>query len=155
MKKIIYLFLIEFTLCFATTKTFAQSSYKTAVGLGIDFGDGSTMVGPSIKHFFNEHNAFTAEVLFSEGYAGAGAYYQYHHSFKEARELKWYLGIGPDVLFNDRGALFTLRPMAGLDYKIKPVPLSLTFDWRPYFILDNRLYIATARFGIGIRYAFK
>lgn len=115
MRKIIYLFLTGLTLCFAS-KTFAQSSYKTAVGLGIDFGDGSTIVGPSIKHFFSEHNAVTAEVLFGNHFGAVGAYYQYHHSFKEAKELKWYLGVGPEVLFSESDAIFALRPMAGLDY---------------------------------------
>ncbi|RYY06723.1 MAG: hypothetical protein EOP43_05450, partial [Sphingobacteriaceae bacterium] len=86
MKKIIYVCITVLTFCFATSKTFAQSSYKTAVGLGIDVGDGSTIVGPSIKHFFSEHNAFEADVLFGNQYATVGAYYQYNRSFKEAKE---------------------------------------------------------------------
>ncbi|RYE33839.1 MAG: hypothetical protein EOP42_07995 [Sphingobacteriaceae bacterium] len=155
MNRTIYVLITVLAFCFATSRTFSQSSYKTAVGLGIDVGDGSTIVGPSIKHFFNEHSAFEAEVLFGNHYATVGAYYQYNRSFKEAKELKWYLGIGPDILINNRGAAFALRPMAGLDYKIKTLPLSLTFDWRPYFFIDEGVYIATARFGLGVRYAFK
>jgi hypothetical protein len=55
MKKLILLAVIAVT--FTATQTFAQSSYKTALGLGIDFGDGSTLVGPSVKHFFSGNDA--------------------------------------------------------------------------------------------------
>ncbi len=154
MKNIIYLFLTGLTLCFAS-KTFAQSSYKTAIGLGIDFGDGSTIVGPSIKHFFSEHSAVEAEVLFSSYFTVVGAFYQYNHSFKEAKELKWYLGAGPQILLNDRGAGFAIRPMAGLDYKIKTLPLNFTFDWRPIIIIGSFPEFGAARFGLGVRYAYK
>lgn len=121
-------------------KTFAQSTYKTATGLGIDFGEGSAIVGPSIKHFFNDNKAITAEAeaLFSDYFNVIGALYQYHQSFKEAKELKWYLGLVPEILFNKRGVEFALRPMTGLDYKVKTLSLSLTLNWRPYFLLTRK-----------------
>lgn len=35
----------------------AQTTYKTGVGLMIDVGDGGTLVGPHVKHFFDNNQA--------------------------------------------------------------------------------------------------
>lgn len=154
MKKLI--FLAALTALF-TTNTFAQkgSSYTTAIGLALDFGDGSTLVGPSIKHFLAPHDALQAEVLFGGDATWIGGSYAYHQPFKEAPELKWYIGLGPQVALYSGGSTWYLRPAAGLDYKVKSVPISLVFDWRPAIGLSNNVGTAAARFGLGFRYAFQ
>lgn len=137
------------------TGTASAQSYKTAVGLGIDFGDGSTLVGPSIKHFFTENSAVNGQVLFGNNYTLLNAFYQYHGGFNNAGNLKWYLGVGPALGLYKGGSDFFLRPTAGLDLKIKDAPIALSFDWRPLWYLGDNSDFEPARFGLGFNYTLK
>ena len=129
------------------------SSYRNAIGLGIDFGDGSTLVGPSYKHFFSENNVGKFEVLFGN-YVAIQAFYEYHGDIEGAAGLRWFAGAGAGAALDDDASAFMLKPIGGLDYKINGVPLAFSFDWRPtFFIADNSDFQA-ARFGLGFRYAF-
>ncbi|MET0635718.1 MAG: hypothetical protein ABWZ25_06800 [Chitinophagaceae bacterium] len=133
----------------------AQSNYKTALGLTVDFGDGATEVGPSVKHFFAPNHAGQFEVLFGNHHTVIEAFYQYHKQIPNAEGLQWYLGIGPGVSLYDNGSNFLLRPTGGLDYKISNVPLDFHFDWRPTIVFyDNDTDFEPARFSLGFRYAF-
>jgi hypothetical protein len=152
MKKIFLLAIIAIAVF--SGRSVAQSGYKTAVGLGIDFGEGATLVGPSIKHFITSKDALQGEVLFGNDATWLGGYYQYNQSFNKASELKWYIGVGPQVALYDGGSSFFIRPMAGLDYKIREVPLSLNFDWRPAIGLDDGSDFEPGRFGLGFRFTF-
>lgn len=134
------------------------SSYTTALGLGIDFGDGSTLVGPSIKHFFTAHDAGKAEVLFGDHTTNLSLYYQYHGDIRNASGLRWTLGLGGTLGFLKYGNYnqtdFYFRPTAGLDYKIPNVPLQFEFDWRPAILVTHGGDFNAARFGFGFRYCF-
>jgi hypothetical protein len=157
MKKIFLL--AAFAILFAATQSFAQSGYKNSLGLGIDFGDGSTLVGPNYKHFFNGRDAVQADVLFGNDAVWLGGYYQYHQSFPDANSLKWYLGVGPQLAFldNDYGDNSTfvfLRPMVGLDFKVPGAPIAMNFDWRPMWQLNNDSDFEPARFGLSFRFTF-
>lgn len=131
------------------------STYNTAIGLGLDFGDGSTLVGPSVKHFFTRNNVGKAEVLFGDNTTMLSAYYQYHGDIQNAAGLKWTLGLGGSAsfykYFEDD---FFFRPTVGLDYKIPNVPLSFEFDWRPAIRVTHGSDFVAARFGFGFRYSF-
>ncbi|RZK73178.1 MAG: hypothetical protein EOO92_18915 [Pedobacter sp.] len=142
-------------LTFSANSAQAQG-YKTGLGLGIDFGDGTTFVGPQIKHFFTENNALEADILFGGNSTLIQAFYQYNAPISGAPGLKWYLGGGPSAQLYDGGSNFYLRPMVGLDLKISGAPLALAFDWRPSIYLgDGRgSNFEPARFGLGFRYAF-
>lgn len=134
------------------------SSYTNAIGIGFDFGDG-TLVGPSVKHFFSENNAGTGELLFGNHLIALQAFYQYHKEFDGAAGLRWFVGAGPSLRFiSYRGfheTDFALIPMAGLDYKITDVPLTISFDWRPTFYLTHSIGTEGGRFGLGFRYALR
>ncbi len=57
MKKSLIVGLVAFLLLTGTLEVSAQrsaggSDYRNAIGLGIDFGDGSTLVGPSFETLF-------------------------------------------------------------------------------------------------------
>lgn len=133
----------------------AQSTYKTSGGVTIDFGTGQTMVGPSIKHFFQPNHAGQFEVLFGNNYTIIEAFYQYHKQIENARGLQWYAGIGPGVGLYDGGSNFLLRPLGGLDYKINDVPLNFHFDWRPTMTFyDGDSDFEAARFSLGFRFVF-
>ncbi|RCH54333.1 hypothetical protein DJ568_13670 [Mucilaginibacter hurinus] len=153
MKKLILLAVIAVVL--SATQTFAQTG-TTGVGLGLDFGDGSTLVGPTLKHRFNSKDALQADLLFGADAVWLGGYYQYHQSFPRTNSLQWYLGVGPQFAFadNNRGTFVFLRPMVGLDYTIPSAPISLSFDWRPMWQLNKDSEFEPARFGLGFRYNF-
>ncbi len=147
--------LLTFVLAISTTSIQAQDNYTTAIGLGIDFGEGSTLVGPSVKHFFSSQHAAIAEVTFGDNLTAISALWNYNDGIPNAESLKWFAGIGPQILLFDGGSEFFLRPTAGLDFKIPDVPLSITFDWRPAIFLGNNDGADTftpGRFGLGFRY---
>lgn len=156
MKKIFLLAVIAIAL--SATQSFAQRT-STSAGLGIDFGDGSTLVGPTFKHFFNSQDAIQADLLFGANTTWLGGYYQYHGSFKDTRALKWYVGVGPQLGFHDdkyygNGTDVYLRPMTGLEVKIPSAPISLSLDWRPIWKLSNDSDFEPARFGLQFRFNF-
>ncbi len=127
--------------------------YTGAVGLGLDFGDGETLVGPSGKYFFSAEHAGQAEVLFGDGVTGISVLYEYHGGFSGAENLQWYAGAGPTILLGDGNSDVGIRPIIGLDFKIPDVPLAFSFDWRPYISFEENGTEA-ARFALGFRYAF-
>lgn len=72
----------------------AQTTYKTGVGLMIDVGDGGTLVGPHVKHFFDNNQAGEATLQFGTGLTTLQLMYQYHQPVQEAQGLQWYVGLG-------------------------------------------------------------
>jgi hypothetical protein len=158
MKKIILL--AAFAVLMSIQGTFAQTKYKTSAGLGIDFGDGSTLVGPTLKHFFTPNGALQADLLFGSDAVWLGGYYQYHQAIPKANGLNWYLGVGPQFAFGDKdvygdnSTYVFLRPMVGLDFSIPEAPISMSFDWRPMWQLNNDSDFEPARFGVAFRYNF-
>jgi hypothetical protein len=145
------LLVISVLLC---SKTAHAQIYKNAAGLTIDVGDGGTLVGPAIKHFFDKNNALQGEVLFGQGATFLSAMYQYNEGIQNAKGLNYYFGLGPSLGFGGGETAFILRPAAGLDYRIGATPLNLAFDWRPVFIVTGGTQFIAARFGIGLRFSF-
>lgn len=155
MKKLLLTFLVG-TALFTGAKA---QDYKTGLGLGLDFGNGATLVGPSVKHFFTAKDAGQAEIVFGDHTTAVNAFYQYHGAITGASGLKWFVGGGPSLhFFNYAGfsnTTFALKPMAGLDFKIPAAPIAFAFDWRPsIFFGDNDTNFEAGRFGLGFRYTF-
>ncbi|AJW64095.1 hypothetical protein BAZ12_07405 [Elizabethkingia miricola] len=145
------LFAVVF-LAIGATQAKAQI-YKTSLGLSVDFGDGSTLVGPAVKHFFDGNNAGQAEVVFGNHVTMLQAMYSYNKGISGAKGLNWYLGIGPALGFVKGGdTQFAIRPMAGLEYKINGAPIAFSFDWRPAFWLSNGGDSNVGRFGFGFKF---
>ncbi|GET28501.1 hypothetical protein [Prolixibacter sp. SD074] len=131
------------------------SSYNDAAGMRIEFGSKyGTFAGFTFKHFFDATNAGEAQLLFGDGFTLLEVEYQYHGDIPNAPGLKWFFGFGPGFAFGNDATDFLLRPVGGLDYKIKNVPLNFTFDWRPAFVVTHGTDFNAARFGLGLRYAF-
>ena len=146
----------------------AQARYRTALGLGIDLGDGPTLVGPQVKHCFDPANAGNAQVLFGDDVTVLGADYSYNQAISGADGLNWYVGVGPQLAFIDRGrwwfggddwggneTFFALRPAVGLEFTIPSAPLAFHFDWKPWWNLSKRSNFEPARFTLGFKYAIK
>src|SRR5690606_29156549 len=118
MKKVLLSAAVVAALLFGAQETKAQTPYTTALGLGIDLGDGATLVGPQIKHNFGGYNAVNAQVLFGSGATYIGADYSYNKGIQGANGLTWYVGLGPQLGFGGGSTAFFLRPAAGLEFKV-------------------------------------
>src|SRR5690606_19007562 len=97
MKKVLLTALAISVLMLGAQESQAQARYRTALGLGIDLGDGPTLVGPQIKHFFDGTNAGNAQVLFGDNVTVLGVDYSYNQEFSGTNGLTWYVGIGPQL----------------------------------------------------------
>ncbi|RDY58322.1 hypothetical protein [Flagellimonas nanhaiensis] len=151
MKKILFVFAA--TSLFVLT-TQAQTSYKAALGLGIDLYDDATFFGASGKYFFSDHHVGQADVGFEDNATILTFLYSYHKQFVRARGLRWYAGIGPSIiLVDDFDNIFALRPHLGLDFKIDGVPFVLNFDWRPSVVLSDVGDNEVGAFGFGLQFA--
>lgn len=159
MRKILFSGLIIVVLLVTASNVSAQrsansSDYENAIGLGIDFGDGSTLVGPSFKHFFTNEHVGKFEVLFGDNYTAIQGFYEYHREIQGAAGLRWFAGVGAGAGIAENNSAFLLKPEGGLDYKIEGAPLSFSFDWRPTFFIGDNSDFEPARFGLGLRFCF-
>lgn len=168
MKKV-FLLVTALIFTLGILDTHAQSRYRTALGLGIDLGDGPTLVGPQIKHFFDGTNAGNAQVLFGDDVTVLGVDYSYNKPIAGANGLSWYVGIGPQLAFIDNGrwwygdddwdgrneTFVALRPAVGLEFKIPSAPFAFHFDWKPWWNLTNSSQFEAARFTLGFKFTLK
>ena len=146
-------FIICLSLFIALGTALQAQPYKNAIGLGIDFGHGTTFFGPTLKHFLDANNAFDVSALFANRTTLFGATYQYHGPL--SNNILWYLGGGPTLGFNRGTTSFYLRPVAGLDLKVNNAPLAISFDWRPLWYLgDGGNDFNANRFQMGFKIPF-
>lgn len=159
MKKLLLSFAAAAVLALGAQEAKAQTPYRTALGLGIDLGDGETLFGPQIKHSFGGANAGNAQVLFGDNHIVIGADYSYNRPFAGTNGLGWYVGVGPQLSFIDFGdedrTYFAIRPAAGLEYKIPNTPLAAHFDWKPWWNLSNNSDFEPSRFSLGFKFVLK
>lgn len=170
MKKVILPVLTLFTLLFiASQQANAQTPYRTALGLGIDLGDGQTLFGPQIKHSFGGNDAGNAQVLFGDNITVIGVDYSYNKRIQGSRGLSWYVGVGPQVSFIDYGKWhndyhwkdggthtdFAIRPALGLEFRIPSSPLAMHFDWKPWWNLSHGSNFEASRFSLGFKFVLK
>src|SRR5690606_36120411 len=100
--------------------------------------------------------AGNAQVLFGDNHVLIGADCSYNRQCPGTNGLGWYVGVGPQVSFVDRGndddTYFAIRPAAGLEYKIPAAPLAFHFDWKPWWNLSNNTNFEAARFSLGFKF---
>lgn len=151
----------------------AQTPYRTALGLGIDLGDGETLFGPQIKHSFGGFNAGNAQVLFGDDITVIGADWSHNKPISGTNGLSWYVGVGPQIAIIDHGGWyhkhknhkghwdgdnhvdFAIRPAVGLEYKIPTAPLGFHFDWKPWWNLSHGSHFEPSRFTLGFKFILK
>jgi len=167
MKKVFYSLLATSILAMGAQELKAQSRYRTALGLGVDVGDGPTLVGPQIKHFFDGQNAGNAQVLFGDDVTVLGVDYSYNQAIRGANGLSWYVGVGPQLTFINHGRWHSghwdgdnhtdvaIRPAVGLEFKIPTAPLAFHFDWKPWWNLSHDSDFEPARFTLGFKFTLK
>jgi hypothetical protein len=154
MKKVISIV----TLFLITATSFAQdintsSSYKTAVGVKVYPG------AITVKHFLNDHAAVEGIGYFYNGFKLTGLY-ELHGNINGLEGLKWYIGpgahIGFDNVNNDNsnnGIAVGIDGIIGLDYKITGAPINISFDWQPSFNFITDSYFKGYG-GLAFRFTF-
>lgn len=130
------------------------SSYENGLGLFIEAGNGSTLVGPHLKHYFNSIDAGQVNLLFGGGWTVIGAEYTYNKPIAGAAGLKWNIGVGPQLGFGHDMTNVSIRPIGGLEYKVDGAPIAINFDWRPDWRLTHGSDFEAGRFGIAFKYTF-
>lgn len=153
MKKVCIVFTL--TVLF-TSVCAAQTSYRAALGLGVDAYDEATFFGATGKYFFSDHHVGQADVGFEDGGTILTFLYSYHKQIVGARGLRWYGGVGPSIiLVDDFDNIFSLRPHLGLDFKPNGVPFVVNFDWRPAIAHSETGDTEAAAFGFGLQFTLK
>jgi hypothetical protein len=144
MKKVF--FLSAFLLAL-TAAGFAQSDYKSAIGGRIGTGRYDLISG-SYKFFVAEPSAIEINAGFgtrgyysyNTGYVSAAASYQHHFKIP-VDGLRWFVGGGAMVYnafskYDDYDGFGAgLFPTGGIDYKFSKIPLNLSADIRPTFLI--------------------
>ncbi len=151
---------------------FSQSTYKSAIGIrgGTAYYDD---VSASYKFFVADPGAVELNLGIGSSnyfYGRAGAVHfsgAYQHHFNiPVTGLRWFLGGGAlvysafanrdfDLYREDyRGVGFGLFPTGGIDFKFNKIPLNLTADFRPTFVVAHPDAYNTfeANVGFAVRY---
>ena len=144
------------------TKANAESSsFKAAVGLKFIYG--LSLTG---KVFISGNSALEGILRYNTA-GGLGSniaftgLYEYHQSIKDVAGLRWYVGGGGHVNYfswkdNDLDAVttFGVAGIIGLEYKFKNLPLAVSADWQPGYIISNNIGFSAENGGIGVKYTF-
>ncbi|ANH79668.1 hypothetical protein A8C56_00575 [Niabella ginsenosidivorans] len=154
--------------------TYAQTSYKQAIGMRLSSNTSYEAVAASYKFFVAQPGAIELNLGFGNrdywyngdrrhapGVSFAGTY-QHHFAIKPVPGLKWFVGGGL-VFFNTSAKVGRydgfgagIYPTGGIDYKFPKIPLNLSADVRPVIHFtapdDYDTFHPTA--GIAARYTF-
>jgi len=137
------------------------TNYKAALGLKFIYG-----VALTGKVFIKE-NAALEGILKYNGAGGLGsniaftALYEYHAPIKGVDGLRWYLGGGGHVNYFswkdsdvDAVTTFGVAGILGLEYKFANLPLAISADWQPAYIISSPSGFSAENGGIGVKYTF-
>ena len=127
---------------------------SSAQELGVRFGE---IIGGNVAvdalFTTSDFSMVHADVSFGGGGVGVEALWDFVYRPLGNIPMNWYMGAGPSAyLGND--FLLGASGELGLSYKIPDVPISISADWRPTFILVDTSTFAGDRFGLNLRYVF-
>jgi hypothetical protein len=129
-------FTLIFILGLGISSQLSGQAYKSAIGGKLGYG-----LIASYKTFLSESNAIDIFGGIRWGGLAAGAYYEKHKPIGTTEGLQWYWGFGGSLTtwsygsglgnYYEVGASGVL----GLDYAFSDIPLNLSVDWAPTFVL--------------------
>jgi len=111
--------------------------YKSAIGAKLGYG-----LIASYKTFLNEKAAVDIFGGIRWGGLAAGAYYLNHTPIKSVERLTWYWGFGGsfttwDYGISDNYYEIGISGVLGLDYTFDEIPLNVSVDWAPTFVVAD------------------
>jgi hypothetical protein len=148
------------------------NNYRTAIGLRAGGTSGLT-----IKHFMTPNHAIEGIIGAWPNAINLTGLFEWHVATPGAPGLKWYYGIGAHAtVYRDRYFYYRENPngnryryyrvrengvglgidgIFGLEYKIKPIPLALSLDLKPYIeIGSNNVVYSSFDPGLGLKFTF-
>lgn len=137
-----------------------ESDYKTALGLKFIYG-----ISVTGKHFIDNNGAIEAIVRY-RGYGSGSEFnfsglYEYHSAISGATGLRWYAGGGAylgeasfDYPLDTSVFNYGLTGVLGLEYKFQNIPIAVSADWQPVFLINSGGGFTGENGGIGVKYAF-
>lgn len=134
--------------------------YQTAVGFYVDLGKETNLYGIQIKQFLSWEHALNGQVLVGDKTLVLGLDYSFNGMVPMHllyRNLSWYAGAGGEVTFakgEDNNA-FAIRPLLGLEYKMKKQPLVFHVELKPKWTFGSTGDFELSNFGLGLRYVLK
>ncbi|MES2456456.1 MAG: hypothetical protein V4594_12980 [Bacteroidota bacterium] len=144
-----------------TKNTGNTTSYKAAIGLKFIYG-----VALTGKVFISKNSALEG-ILKYNGAGGLGSniafsgLYEYHAPIKGVDGLQWYVGGGGHVNYFrwkdqdiDGVTSYGVAGVVGLEYKIATLPLAVSADWQPGYMISPSSGFSAENGGIGIKYTF-
>lgn len=144
-----------------TKSHISTTNYKAALGLKFIYG-----ISLTGKFFLNEKTALEGIVRYNSA-GGSGSniafsgLYEYHADIKGVDGLRWYLGGGGHVNhmswkngYGDPVTTFGVVGIVGLEYKFKSLPIAISADWQPGYIISSGYGFSAENGGIGIKYTF-
>jgi hypothetical protein len=160
MKKLLYGLLL-FSFLTVGNESFAQTDYKTAIGLRAGSGNGLT-----VKHFITDRNALEGILYARWNGLIVGGLYEVHRDIRDVRGLQWFYGGGAHLgTWNNRAnprwgnpnesyTVVGIDGIVGLDYKIQTIPINLSLDWKPAFNFTGNAGFWGDEVALSIRYTF-
>ena len=155
MKRV--LFIVVFSL--AALLSSAQD-YKTSLGLRAGMP-----TGLSVKHFLSKKNAVEGVLAFSySGFVVTGLY-ENEHWTGQYPGLNWFWGVGAYAGFWDSdkhpnipdtyiGSIIGAAGVLGLEYTFDELPLNLSVDLMPTFLLIGHTGWGGINGALSVRYVF-
>ena len=126
-------------------------SYSQEVGIRIgEISGGRGALDVTINTA--RYNRIHADVSFGSG-VGVDFLWDLLYRPLVGKQLKWYLGAGPYAKFSDPVWVGAVGE-AGIEYRFKSVPITLGFDWRPFFSILQTTGFTAEGYGLNIRYRF-
>lgn len=141
-------------LLFFALLTFGIFVSSNAQELGVRFGD-VTGGNVALDALFttSDFSMVHADVSFGNGGVGVDLLWDFVYRPLGDIPMNWYLGAGP-VAFVGNDFILGGAGELGLAYKIPDVPISISADWRPTFVLIDTSTFVGDRFGLNLRYVF-
>lgn len=145
-----------------STEYSSSSVYKTAIGVRAGGTSGLTF-----KRFISSQNAIEVIVWGNRNWLGITGLYEFYKPAFNTAGLNWYYGVGAHVNFYDNSWGWSKNQynenviglgvdgIAGIEYKIKPIPIALSLDLKPNIeVYTNGNLGWHLDPGFGIKFAF-
>ena len=134
---------------------FCASQFVNAQEIGFRLGDvtgGSAAVDGvfTLGKFSRVH----ADLSFGNSGVGIEALWDFLYKPVDGDALKWYVGVGPSILFGTPDPFIGASGEIGLEYRFEEVPIVLGLDWRPTLWILEETEFQAVGFGFNARYVF-
>lgn len=137
--------------------TISAQNYGTGVGVRLGYDSGLT-----VKHFTSKETAIEGILSFSPKHFQLTGLYEWQRPLSLLENLDWFIGLGGHVgaIHHNKkdysnSFLIGVDMIAGVEYLIPSVPISVGIDWKPTINFTNGYNdYWYAGFALSARYLF-